>query len=448
MHSLTSDLRPPTSCFRIGERASPDEPRRPFLELRERHHADVATGAFAHGDLALFHLAVAADEHERNLLQLRVAYLRADLVAARVDLDAQARLAQVSRDLFGVIVHAVGDRQHRDLHRREPHRKRARLLLDEDAEEALNRAEQRAVNHHGAVRLVVLADVLKLEALRQVEVPLHGAELPQATDGVLDLEVNLRPVERGLALDALVIDAALVESLGQRRLGVRPALFRAEPLLRGVAAFDRKLEADFVEAEGSEHVNDKINAVADLLANLLRRAEQVRVVNGEAAHAHQPVERARKLRAIDRAHLGVALRQVAVRALLRAVDADVERAVHRLDAELHVFELHRREHRVAVRLVVAARDPEVALGDVRRVNKSVAALVQLLVEVVLHRLADDRALRVPEDEASAVLLLNREEVEFFAQATVVAPLGLLALLDPGVEFFLRGEGGSVDAQIG
>ena len=301
------------------------------------------------------------------------------------------------------------------------------------------------MNHHGAVRAVVFTGVLKLEALRQVEVPLHGSQLPEPTDSVLDLEVYLRAVERGLALDALVRDAASVERLGQRRLGLRPALFRAEPLLRGVVALDRQLEANLLEAEGLQHFDHEVEAVGDLLPDLLRRAEQVRVVNSEAAHAQQAVERPRQLGAIDRTHLGVALRQVAVRALLRAVDADVERAVHRLDAELRLFELHRREHRVAVVLLVAADLPQFALGDVRRIDEGVAAAAQLLVKIILHRLADDRALRVPEDESSAVGVLNGEEVEFTPQTSVVAALGLLALFDPRVEFFLSGEGRAVDA---
>src|SRR5215210_6650577 len=77
-----------------GTRA--DEPHGQVPELFERHRADVAPRALADGDLALFHLAVAADEHERNLLQLRVAYLRADLVPARISLDAESGLTELT----------------------------------------------------------------------------------------------------------------------------------------------------------------------------------------------------------------------------------------------------------------------------------------------------------------------------------------------------------------
>ena len=51
-------------------------------------------------------------------------------------------------------------------------------MLDEHAKEPLDRAKQRAMNHHRAMRLVVFANVLKLEALRQIEIPLDGPQLP------------------------------------------------------------------------------------------------------------------------------------------------------------------------------------------------------------------------------------------------------------------------------
>ena len=51
----------------------------------------------------------------------------------------------------------------------------------------------------GRCGCVVRADVLQLEALGQVVVELHGAELPLAADAVADDEVDLRPVERRLA---------------------------------------------------------------------------------------------------------------------------------------------------------------------------------------------------------------------------------------------------------
>jgi hypothetical protein len=43
---------------------------------------------------------------------------------------------------------AVGDRQHERLDGRQPERELARVVLDQDADEALEGAHQRAVDHH------------------------------------------------------------------------------------------------------------------------------------------------------------------------------------------------------------------------------------------------------------------------------------------------------------
>ena len=79
-----------------------------------------------------------------------------------------------------------------------------RVVLDQHTEEALHRAEQRAMDHDRLVPLAVFAHVLELEARRQVEVELHGRELPQPAQHIHQLDVDLGPVERGFAGDGLV----------------------------------------------------------------------------------------------------------------------------------------------------------------------------------------------------------------------------------------------------
>ena len=59
--------------------------------------------------------------------------------------------------------------------------------------------------------------------------------------------------------------------------------------------------------------------------------EDVRVVLGEGAHAHQPVQRARRLEAVHLAELGDLERQIAVGLQAVLEDLHVARAVHRLD---------------------------------------------------------------------------------------------------------------------
>ena len=58
---------------------------------------------------------------------------------------------------------AVGDGDDHDLHRAEPDRERAAVVLDEHAEEALHAAQQRPVDHVRPVLLPILADVFQVE---------------------------------------------------------------------------------------------------------------------------------------------------------------------------------------------------------------------------------------------------------------------------------------------
>src|SRR5712692_501061 len=438
-HTLKSMLRIVRNC------ATLNQPPRHRLEFIKRHRADVALSSFAHRNFAFLQLAVTKHEHERNFLHLRVPNLRANLVAAHVDLDPQARRAQFLRNLLGIFINAVRDWQHCDLYWRQPHRKRAGVMLDQHAEESFDRSEQRPMHHHGPMGLVVFADVLQFESFRQIEIPLHCAELPQAPNRIFDLEIDFRAIERRFAFHALVINAASIQCRSQRTFSLRPIFFFAQIDLAGVVPFYRQLELDLVKAERLQNLVSEVNAVINLSANLPRRAEQMRIVNREPAHAHQAVQSARQFRAIDGAHFRVALRQVAIRSLLRFVYADVHRAIHRLKTELGFFELGRREHRVAVVLLMTTQLPKLALRDVRSVNKTVVALDQFFAQVIVHLLADDAALRMPEDQALPVLLLNRKQIEFATQPAMIALLSFFALFQPRLEFLRREERRAVDA---
>src|SRR5215210_5189436 len=113
--------------------------------------------------------------------------------------------------------------------------------------------------HHRPMRLVVFARILKLETLWKIEVILHCAELPQASNSVLNFDVNLRPVKGTFAFHALVSHAALIESFGEHVLRLRPILFPAQVELARVTSLDGKLEFHLIETEGLENLHDEIN---------------------------------------------------------------------------------------------------------------------------------------------------------------------------------------------
>ena len=67
----------------------------------------------------------------------------------------------------------LADGDEADLHGREPEREGSGVVLDEHAEESLDRTEECAVDHDGLMALAIFADVFELEARGKVEVELN-----------------------------------------------------------------------------------------------------------------------------------------------------------------------------------------------------------------------------------------------------------------------------------
>ena len=246
----------------------------------------------------------------------------------------------------------LGDRQHLDLHRRQPRRERPGVVLEQHAEEPFDRTEQRPVQHDRPVAGVVGADVLEVEPLGVVEVGLDRRQLPRTSDRVAHVDVDLRPVERGVAVLDAVRQAVRVERLAERLGGVVPDLVAADVLVR---ILGRQVEREVVEAERPQHRQDEVEQAGDLVGHLLAGAEDVAVVLREAADPHQPVQRAGPLVAVDRAEFEQPQRQLAVAALPAVEDQAVHRAVHRLRVVRAVVHLHRRVHAVGVEAEVPRR---------------------------------------------------------------------------------------------
>ena len=230
-----------------------------------------------------------------------------DLLVAQVGLDAQAGAPRGGRDHLGVFVALGGDGRDHRLDRREPEREIAGEMLDQDADETLHRAADRAVHHDGHLLRPVGVDVERAKTFRQVEVDLRGAALPVAADGVAQHIFELRAVERAFAgidrgLDAVV--ALCLDFREHRRhhaLGVIPHLVGADALVRPGREFYREIA---LEAEIRVGRQDEIVDLQALVGELGFRAEHMRVVLGEAAHAHQSMHRARRLVAMHHAEFG------------------------------------------------------------------------------------------------------------------------------------------------
>src|SRR6267378_2162914 len=99
-------------------------------------------------------------------------------------MGADAEALESFGDMLRIVGNFFADRADFDLHGREPEREGSGVVLDENAEEALDGAEQSAVDHQRLMAGAIFGDVFEAEAGGKIEIELHGGELPGSTDGV------------------------------------------------------------------------------------------------------------------------------------------------------------------------------------------------------------------------------------------------------------------------
>ena len=291
--------------------------------------------AVAEGDRAGLGVGGTGEQHERDLLLAGGADLLLHAVVGVVDLDPDARGAQLLRDVHQVGHLLVGDRDADHLHRCEPGRERAGVVLGEDAEEPLDRAELRRVDHHRLLaRPPSAALVLQAEPGRLVEVVLDGRHLPGAADGVAGLHGDLRAVERRAARVGDELQAGSTRGLLEDGGGVGPLLVRPDELVP--PGRRRGWTAPGSSRRGRSRAAGRARSPAGAGS---RRAPArgdvaVRVVLGQATHPGQAVDDAGLLVPVHRAELEEPQRQLAVGPPARPEDQVVHRAVHGLEVVL------------------------------------------------------------------------------------------------------------------
>src|SRR5687767_7425207 len=180
-------------------------------------------------------------------------------------------------------------------------------MLYQPADESLHRADQNPVQHHRLVGGVVRTGILESESLGKIEIELHRRTLPLSTDRVDELEVELGTVKRSATFVDLVRLATALQHLGEQVLRLRPPRRISKRFVRAC----RELDGVWI-SEGLEHLVAEIEKPLDLRRDLLRRTEDVRIVLGEATHAHHSVQHSTPLVTVDRAEFAVADRQIAI----------------------------------------------------------------------------------------------------------------------------------------
>ena len=277
----------------------------------------------------------------------------ADLLIAQIGLHPEAFIDKGLRHFADIIGLRIGDIEHYGLYRSQPGRQLTGIVLDQDADKSLHRTDDGPVQHHRMLFLRMLVDILGAKALGHHEIDLHGTDLPGAADRILHVVFDLRTIESALARQLFPLHACHRQRRAQRRFGTIPHFVGTDALVRA----QRNLQTDVLKAEVAVDLHGLPMERRDLGLDLLGCAENMAVVLGERAHAHDAVQCARGFVAMAAAELTVTDRQLAV-----AVQAGVEHlhmtgAVHRLQRISVLFRLGEK-HVLGVVIPVAGLLPQ------------------------------------------------------------------------------------------
>ena len=104
-------------------------------------------------------------------------------------------------------------------------------MLNQDTDETLDGTEYHAVDHDRAVLLAVCSHVLQFKTLGQLEVQLNGSALPGTANAVYQMEINLRAIERAVALIYYIRHTQLVQSVSKACCSHLPVLITSHGIL-------------------------------------------------------------------------------------------------------------------------------------------------------------------------------------------------------------------------
>ena len=184
------------------------------------------------------------------------------------------------------------------------------------------------------------------------------AQLPLPSDGVRHVEVELRTVERAVALVDRVRLLRGFERQPKRRFGVVPRRDLAQELLGPRRQLHRILQAEV--AVDALHESQQ---PLDFLGDLRLHHETVRIVLRELADPRETREHAGRFVSVQRRLLVEAGAAGPVAADLAGEHQEMARAVHRLQAHFFVVRRLHEEHVLAVVRPVAGRFPQRLVED-------------------------------------------------------------------------------------
>src|SRR5258708_11766050 len=123
-------------------------------------------------------------------------------------------------------------------------------MLYKHTDEALDRAENRAMDHHRALLGSRARGVRKLEALGQIVIELNRRDLPSPLQRVGHVDLNLGTVERAFLGIYLELDLIAAHRIAELGFGIPPLLLGADMLV----AHGREFEIEMFESQRPVHV--------------------------------------------------------------------------------------------------------------------------------------------------------------------------------------------------
>src|SRR5699024_6205591 len=138
--------------------------------------------------------------------------LISDLFSSCIDFCPDSCFAEFFQDFLSVFQMFVRNRQYLYLYRSQPGWEGSCEMLDQDTDKSFDGTEYYTVNHDRSVFLSVCSCIFQIKAERKLEVKLDGTALPGSSDGIFQMEVDLRSVESSVSLIYNIRKAQVIQS--------------------------------------------------------------------------------------------------------------------------------------------------------------------------------------------------------------------------------------------
>src|SRR3989344_5308740 len=155
------------------------------------HTTQILTLARAHGQGTFLRFLLAHHQQIRDTLQGMLADFKANFLVSQVGFDPPAVFYQGFFKLASIVLLLIRDGQNDRLHRGQPGGQRPGMLLNQNADKTLQRAQNSPVQHDRDLLAAVFGDISGTQSRRHGKVHLDGPALPYPTEAVLQREFDL-----------------------------------------------------------------------------------------------------------------------------------------------------------------------------------------------------------------------------------------------------------------